>query len=108
MHTKSQTGRSAPRVDLIVPVVLWDEDPEVSFMAYSVNLSRTGMLVLSDETRPRGTVLHFEATPELKGRCEVIWTRESRSEGIFLGMKFRSLRRRARKELAELTVPGGG
>ena len=87
-----------------MPVVLWAEDPDTSFTGYSVNLSETGMLVVSEEARPQGSEVRFEISPELKGRCEVVWTRDTEPEGTFLGMKFRSLRRRARKVLAELTT----
>jgi len=92
-----------------MPVVLWAEDPDTSFAGHSVNLSETGMLVLSEEARPQGSEVRFEISPELKGRCEVVWTRDTEPEGTFLGMKFRSLRRRARKVLAELTtIPEDG
>lgn len=86
-----------------MPVVLWAEDPDTSFLGYSVNLSETGMLVLSEEARPQGSQVRFEISHELKGRCEVVWTRDMASKGTFLGMKFRSLRRRARKVLDQLT-----
>lgn len=81
---------------------LWADNPETSFSAYSVNISETGMLVLSEGAWPRGSELSFEISPELNGKCEVIWTREPESGGTFLGMKFHSLRRGARKTLAEL------
>ena len=96
--------RVAPRVDLAMPVALWGENPGASFKGYSVNLSETGMLVLSEEARPPGSEVRFEISPELKGRCEIVWRRDSGEDGTFLGMRFRSLRRAARKVLAELTT----
>jgi hypothetical protein len=62
------------------------------------------MLVLLEEALPRGAEIRFEFDPELRGHGEVIWTRETESEGTFLGMKFSSLRRIARRVLVELTT----
>ncbi len=79
-------------------VELISRESEEAFLAVSVNISETGMLVLSEEPRPRGTPLHFEFH-QFGGTGEVIWNREDEDGGMLLGVRFLALKRRDRKTL---------
>ena len=85
-----------------MPVELRFDDSGAVFVERSVNISETGMLVLTEEARPRGTLVHFEFGPKFKGTSEVIWARKAEDGGTLLGMKFHSLERSARKVLVGL------
>ena len=78
----------APRIDLEMLVELSFGDSEEVFVGNSVNISETGMLVLSDEVRPLGTLVSFEFGPRFKGQSEVIWSREAEDGRTLLGMRF--------------------
>ena len=93
---------SDPRINLEMPVELRFEDSARVFLGRTVNISKAGMLVLSEEARPRGTLVHCEFGPGLSGVSEIIWTREAEAGGTFLGMKFQSLGRGARQILVGL------
>ena len=96
----------APGLDLEMSVELSaGEDGTVS-VGHSVNISETGMLVFSQDPRPRGTVIHFVVGPRFKGSGEVIWTRNADAGGAFLGLRFRPLPRGARKTLLGLLQAG--
>ena len=99
----------AARVNLEMPVGLMLDDSGHGFLGRSVNVSRTGVLVLSEETKPPGTVVRFKF-PEFKGLGEVVWTQESEpGSGFFalLGIKYLDLLLRDRKVLEDLlNAPG--
>ena len=97
-----QVASRVSRIDLEMPVELSFDDSEKVFLGHSVNISITGMLVLSEEARPRGTLVRFEFGLRLKGLSEIIWTREAEQGGTFLGMKFHPLERSARNVLQGL------
>ena len=92
----------ALRIDLEMPVELRFDDSGDVFMGRSVNISETGMHVLSEKARPRGALVRFEFGAQFRGVGEVIWTREAEEGGTLLGMKFHPLKRRARRVLAGL------
>ena len=93
----------APREALQMPIKLVFSDSKRAVTGQSVNISETGMLILSKTRRPRGTLVRFEFL-RFEGQGEVIWVRESETDDrlTLLGIKFRSLNRRARKELSGL------
>ena len=72
----------------------------------SVTISQTSMLVLSQEARPRGTLVRFEFAPGLKARGKVIWTQEDEEGGTFLGIRFHRLKRSTRNLLLGLLETG--
>ena len=90
-------------MDVGMPVRLIFGDSKRGFPAHSVNISMTGMLVHSRVFGKRGTRVRFEF-PEFKGEGEVVWARRSDSDTTlcFVGVKFRPLKRRARKTLEGL------
>ena len=90
----------APRVDLEMPVELRSEDSGVVF-GHSVNISETGMLVVSPVPGPRGTLVRFEFT-HFAGKGEVIWTGDAEEGMYHLGIRFVSLKRGARSVLKGL------
>ena len=92
----------APRIDLEMPVELSFGDSVGVFVGRSVNISETGMLILSDEARERGTLVWFEFGPRFRGLSEIIWTQEAEGGGTLLGMRFHPLDRAARKVLEGL------
>ena len=92
----------AARIDLKMPVALTFGDNGAVSVGHSVHISETGVLVLSEEARPRGAAVRFEFGPRFKGQGEVIWTREAEEGGTFLGMRFHPLERRAREVLKGL------
>ena len=96
----------APRVDLEMTVELTSGGNGTVSVGRSVNMSETGMLVFSEQSRLRGTVIRFEVGPRFKGSGDVIWTREAEEGGAFLGLKFHPLRRDARKVLLGLLQAG--
>ena len=98
----THTETRAPRVDVELPVELRFFDSGEVFLAISVNVSETGMLILSEESRPRGTLAHFEFRPDLNGTGEVIWTKGAEDGGAYLGIRFRALKRGARDSLRQL------
>ena len=96
----------APRVDLEMDVELSSGVNGTVSIGRSVNISETGMLVLSGRARPRGTVVRFQVGPRFKGKGEVIWSQESDEGGTLLGLKFHPLKRGARKILLGLLQAG--
>lgn len=92
----------APRPNIALPVELIFEDSRFTFFAISVNISETGVLLLSEEPRPSGSLIRFEFFPQLNGKGEIIWTREAEEGGTLLGMKFYPLRHSARNVLMGL------
>jgi hypothetical protein len=96
----------APRFDIELPLEMGDSGGGASFRGVSLNISESGMLVRSDEERPRGTTLRFEFAP-FGGTAMVIWTRHVGADprvrdtagGILLGMKFLAMKRQDRKTL---------
>ena len=92
----------AARIDLEMPVELGFGDSAGVVVGRSVNISETGMVVLSEEARERGTLVWFEFGPRFKGQSEIIWTREADEGGTLLGMRFYPLDRPAREVLKGL------
>ena len=93
----------ATRVDIATPVRLMFTGGQV-LLGDSVNISRTGMLVLAKEARPPGTSLRFQF-PEFRGMGVIVWTRDSEPGVEFLklmGIVFLPLEPYDRKVLDEL------
>ena len=76
----------APRHFVREPVELRPELHPRQIFAESRNLSETGMLVVSEDPRPPGSVLRFRFY-EFGGRAEVVWRRQS-EDGPLLGLRF--------------------
>ena len=79
----------------------------------SLNLSKTGMLVLAKEDRPVGTHVRFRFPDfhNFQGMGEIVWTRDSEPGCQFLqlmGIVFLPLEPRDRKVLDELLDAAGG
>ncbi len=91
----------APRFDIELPVELFHGESDKPFLGVSVNLSETGMLIVAEETRPRGTLLRF-GFHQFGGSAEVIWIREDEEGETLLGVKFLALKRGARKTLKRI------
>ena len=94
----------APRKNLAMPVQLLFGDSESALLAHTVNISKTGMLVLSKEDRPLRALVRFQLA-EFKGRGEVVWTRDAEPGVEFLklmGIDFLPLEPYDRKALDEL------
>lgn len=93
----------APRRDIRMPMELRNGNPDQgSTGGHSVNISETGMLVCTSIEPEVGSVLDFAFGEELKGRCEVIWSRNTEEGETLIGVRFQSLSRRARKILGVL------
>ncbi len=75
----------APRKDIALPVRLMFRDSEKALQAHSLNISQTGMLVLSEEARPSGTLVRFNFS-EFEGMGAVIWTRDYEPGVRFLAL----------------------
>ena len=93
----------ATRVDIATPVRLMFTGGEV-LLGDSVNISKTGMLVLAKEARPVGTHLRFQF-PDFQGMGVIVWTRDAEPAVQFLelmGIVFLPLEPSDRKVLDEL------
>ncbi len=93
----------APRKNITMSVRLMFTGGEV-LHGDSLNISKTGMLVLAKDARPVGTSLRFRF-PDFQGRGEVIWTRDSEPGVQFLkllGIEFLALEPYDRWVLDEL------
>ncbi len=91
----------APRFDIELPVELRAGGSIEPFLGVSVNISSSGMLVLAEEERDRGTSVEFQFN-QFGGTGEVIWTRTDEEDGTLLGMKFVTLKRKDRKTLERI------
>lgn len=97
----------APRFDIELPVEMGEPSNGASFRGVSLNMSESGMLVRTEEERPRGTTLRFEFAP-FGGTAMVIWTRHVPGNGrgtearVLLGLKFLAMNRQDRKTLARI------
>ena len=91
------------RKDLELPVKLVFGGSKQAYRGRSLNMSETGMLVLSEAHWPRGTLVQFRFA-RFKGDGEVVWTREAEKNASVcrLGIKFRPLNRDARAGLSGL------
>ena len=103
----SQLQARAPRKDVDFPVELTFDHPDERCFGASVNMSETGMLVLSDGPQTPGTTITFESAP-LSGMGEVVWTRGAGAKGVFLGLRFTSLWRGDADVLPTQTAPVEG
>ena len=74
------------------PVELRLDRSAVPVVAESRNLSRTGMLVFSEGSKPAETSVRFRFS-DFGGRATTIWSREAEG-GSLLGMRFTTLGRR--------------
>ena len=93
----------APRKNIVMSVRLMFRGGEV-LHGDSLNISKTGMLMLAKEARPVGTPVRFRF-PHFQGVGEVVWTREAEPGVQFLmllGIKFLPLEPYDRKVLDEL------
>ena len=84
-------------------------DSEKPILGTSVNISKTGMLVLAEETKSPGTLARFYFA-RFKGIGRVIWTRDSEPGIEFLNLiaiDFLPLEPDDRKVLDELLGASG-
>jgi len=92
-----------------MPVRLMFRGSEKALQAHSLNMSLTGMLVLSEEARPPGTLVRFNFS-QFEGMAKVIWTRDYRPGIRFLallGIEFLPLEPHNRKVLEEMLHASG-
>ncbi len=89
----NQMQARARRNPVDFPIALTFDHPGEGSFATSVNMSKTGMLVLSKRQRPPGTVISFESVP-LSGEGKVVWARSGGDGGAFMGLEFTSVWRR--------------
>ncbi len=93
----------APRKNIVMSVRLMFRGGDV-LHGDSLNISKTGTLVLTEEARPVGTLLRFRF-PSFQGIGQVVWTRDSEPGVQFLklmGIEFLPLEPHDRKVLDEL------
>lgn len=99
-----------PRIDLEKPVAVRFERFHDFVSEVSKNLSRTGMFIESEESRPVGSRFEFvlqlgDDFTLVQGRAEVVWTRV-KSEGPELppgmGVRFKSLDKTSENVLRRL------
>ncbi|GEM_PF-3518240 len=95
----------APRHFVNEPVELRPERTPRQIFAESRNLSETGMLVVSEDPRPPGTVLRFKFY-QFGGWAEVVWRRQS-EEGPLLGLRFVEMSPEDRAQLRRLLSRSG-
>ena len=101
----SPTIHRATRIDFEMPVELRFEDSEDVVAGRSVNISETGMLVVSPVPSPRGTLVRFEFT-HFAGKGAVVWTGDA-DQGTYWGIRFHPLTPKARRVLLELLDASG-
>ncbi|MCP4660339.1 MAG: hypothetical protein GY856_33480 [bacterium] len=94
--------RTATRAPVDRPVKLQFDDALEVTEAHCVNASIGGMLVLTDNLRPQGSLVRFELVIDeetsVRGLGEVIWTRaESAGRVAGMGVKFRFLEQHDRQ-----------
>ncbi len=95
----------APRRFVQEPVELRPERTPRQIFAESRNLSETGMLVVSEDPRPPGTVLRFRFY-QFGGWAEVVWRRQS-AEGPLLGLRFVEMDAQDRAQLRRVLNRAG-
>ncbi len=86
------------RFDFETAVVLMPYGGSGSFVATSVNLSESGMLLKADREVEKGLRLEFMAA-RFAGECQVIWSHETESGGSLFGIMFTSLGPTAKDEI---------
>lgn len=91
---------SAQRREVQLRVELTFDRSMLRLSGESQNMSLTGMLVVSEDPKPRGTPVRFRFE-DIEGRAEVVWGRES-YEGSLLGLKFTALGQDDRVKLVKI------
>ena len=92
----------AARYDIELAVRLVPEGSGTELRGMSLNLSESGVLVLTDRLEPNDTRVQT-AFQAFTSTSEVVWTREADETGdVLLGMKSVSLSRKDRKSLLSL------
>jgi len=95
----------APRRYVKEPVELRLPHTPLQLFGESRNLSESGMLVVSEDPRPPGTVVRFRFY-DFEGWAEVVWGRQS-EEGPLLGLRFVDMDREDREALSEILRKAG-
>ncbi len=96
---KRSQGPCARR-NVRLPVELTFEQSELRLFGESLNMSQTGMLVVSEDPKPPGTPVRFQFD-DFRGVARVVWRREA-EEGSLLGMRFTALSREGRAALIRI------
>ena len=92
---------NARRFEFETAVVLMPYGEDGSFLATSVNLSETGMLLKADRRVEKGQRLEFMAG-KFAGECRVMWSHETEAEDSLFGIVFTSLGPIAKEEIGKL------
>lgn len=82
-------------------VVLMPHGEGGSFLATSVNLSESGMLLSADKGVEKGQRFEFMAG-RFAGDCQVMWCHATEAQDSIFGIVFTSLGPRAREEIGKL------
>jgi hypothetical protein len=96
----NRSQRPAARRNVRLPVELTFGQSALRLFGESRNLSKTGMLVLSEDPKPPGTPVRFEFEG-VRGHAKVVWKREE-MEGSLLGIRFTGLGSRSRATLVRI------
>ncbi len=94
----------APRVDIRLEVAVGVAGSGVKVRSTALNISETGVLIRSSRRAPVGTILDLN----FKGfsvEAVVIWAKPT-DEGLLIGLKFVSARRRARAAIQRIVTAG--
>lgn len=92
-----RSDRPAPRYFVERDVELRFDRSTLRLFGASRNISETGMLIVSEDPKPRGTPVQFLCR-DFRGRAEVVWWREG-EDGAFVGLRFTHLEERDREVL---------
>jgi len=85
----------------VTAVVLMPHGEGGSFLATSVNLSESGMLLSADKGVEKGQRFEFMAG-RFAGDCQVMWCHATEAQDSIFGIVFTSLGPRAREEIGKL------
>lgn len=89
------------RFNFVTAVVLMPHGEGGSFLATSVNLSESGMLLKADKGVEKGQRFEFMAG-SFAGECRVMWSHATAARDSVFGIVFTSLGPTAKEEIGKL------
>lgn len=98
-----RTRRPKPRFDFETTVTFTPFGTEDSFVATSLNVSETGMMLRSEKPVETDLILQF-MTPTFAGECRVPWSHQAEDGALVFSIQFVSLGPRATEELKKLLL----
>ena len=99
--TKTRTPRLSPRYEIDLPVDMRFGRSDLRLFGRTVNMSATGLLILSEDPKPPGTPVHLKLD-EFEGWAEVVWQRTAEVGGALVGMRFTRMDADDRSKLEDL------